>query len=129
VLRECDVLVLPSLSDARPRCIIEAMSLGLPVIATSVGGIPTLVDDGATGLLVPAGDPQALARAIRRLADSPGLRSRLGRAGRARAEMEFRPERTARRYVALCRRLMEERRLDPRSGKVGADFVGIQELS
>lgn len=128
VLRECDVLVLPSLSDARPRCIIEAMFLGRPVIATSVGGIPTLVEDGATGLLVPARDPQALAGAIRRLADSPELRWRLSQAGRARAEAEFQPERTARRYVALYQRLAERARLGSRSDEVGAALAGIQNI-
>jgi glycosyltransferase involved in cell wall biosynthesis len=105
VLIESDVLVLPSLSDARPRCILEAMFLGRPVIATSVGGIPTMVEDGVTGCLVRPGDPVALSDALRRLADSPELRRCLGQAGRARAEAEFQPERTAGRYAALYRRL------------------------
>jgi glycosyltransferase involved in cell wall biosynthesis len=114
VLRDCDVLVLPSLSDARPRCILEAMFLGRPVIATAVGGIPTMVEDGQTGYLVPPGDPEALTRALRRLADSPELRERLARAGRARAEAEFQPERSARRYVALYQQLAERAHLDSR---------------
>jgi glycosyltransferase involved in cell wall biosynthesis len=105
LIRACDALVLPSLSDARPRCIIEAMFLGRPVVATSVGGIPTLVEDGVTGLLVPPSDPEALAEALRRVAASGGLRRRLGEAGRARAGEEFQPERTAGRYVALYSRL------------------------
>src|SRR5947209_2538240 len=98
------------------------MFLALPVTPTSVGGIPTLVEDITTGLLVSAGDSQALAQAIRRLADSPELRSRFGRAGRLRAVMDCQPERTARRYVSLCRRLVEMPRLDSRSGEVGAVF-------
>ncbi len=105
VLRDCDVLVLPTLSDARPRCILEAMFLGRPVIATSVGGIPTMVEDGVTGCLVRPGDPIALSEALRRLANSPELRRLLGQAGWARAEEEFQPERTAGRYAALYRRL------------------------
>jgi len=112
VLIHGDVLVLPSLSDARPRCILEAMFLGRPVIATSVGGVPTMVEDGVTGCLVRPGDPVALSDALRRLADSPELRRHLGQAGRARAEAEFQPERTAARYVALYRRLAGMERLD-----------------
>jgi glycosyltransferase involved in cell wall biosynthesis len=106
LITACDALVLPSLGDARPRCIIEAMFLGRPVIATAVGGIPTLVDDDVTGILVPPSDPRALADALHRLAASEGLRRQLGEAGRRRAEAEFRPERTAQRYVELYRRLV-----------------------
>ena len=60
MLTTADVFVLPSLSEARPRSIIEAMSLGLPVVATCVGGIPSLVVHDETGLLVPAGVRAAL---------------------------------------------------------------------
>ena len=105
LLMDCDAFVLPSLSEARPRSIIEAMCLGLPVIATAVGGIPTLVEPEVTGILVVPADPDALATALDRLASSAELRRQLGEAGRQRAEAEFRPERTARRYVELYREL------------------------
>lgn len=101
LLRQCDAFVLPSLSEARPRSIIEAMCLGRPVVSTDVGGIPTLVEDGVTGLLVPPGDVAALAAALDTVAASPELRRRLGDAGLARAAQQFQPERTAARYVAL----------------------------
>ena len=64
VLNTADIFVLPSYSEARPRSIIEAMSLGLPVVATDVGGVPSLVIHEHTGLLVPAGDVTALAVAL-----------------------------------------------------------------
>jgi glycosyltransferase involved in cell wall biosynthesis len=101
LLRRCDVFVLPTLGDARPRSIIEAMSLGLPVVSTDVGGIPTLIQDGVSGILVPPSDPAALSAALDRLARSPELRKRLGEAGRARAAVECQPEQTARRFVEL----------------------------
>ncbi len=109
VLSDADVFVLPSFSEARPRSIIEAMSLGIPVVASDAGGIPSLVVHEETGLLAPAGDAAGLALAIDRLVQSPGLRQRLGAAGRAHAERECRADRTALEYVRLYRRLVAER--------------------
>jgi glycosyltransferase involved in cell wall biosynthesis len=106
VLRSADMFVLPSFSEARPRSIIEAMSMGLPVIASEVGGIPSLVHHGETGLLVPAGDAAALAGAIAALAASAADRQRMGRAGRARAERECRADDTARAYLRTYRSLV-----------------------
>ena len=105
LLRASDVLVVPSLADTMPRVIIEAMSAGLPVIATSVGAIPTLVEDEVTGLLVRPGESGDLAQAINRLVLSEEQRARFGRAGRVRAETELRPEATLERYAQLYRRL------------------------
>lgn len=105
ILGTADVLVLPSLSEARPRTIIEAMFLGVPVVASNVGGIPGLVADGETGLLVPAGNPRALAGALGRLIGSRELRERFGAAARTRAAREFDPERTALQYLRLYRSL------------------------
>jgi len=70
-LRDLDIFVLPSLSEACPNALLETMAMGLPVVATRVGGIPALVEDGRTGLLVPPGDPSALARAIAGLIEDP----------------------------------------------------------
>jgi glycosyltransferase involved in cell wall biosynthesis len=105
VLSTADIFVLPSRSDARPRSIIEAMSLGLPVVASEVGGIPSLVLHDQTGLLVPAADAGALAAALGRLIDSPALRARFGAAGRQHAEAACRPDLTALEYTELYRRL------------------------
>jgi glycosyltransferase involved in cell wall biosynthesis len=71
------------------RVLIEAMAAGKPVVATAAGGVPEIVTDGETGLLVPPGEPAALAAAIRRLLIDPCLRERLGNAGRREAEARF----------------------------------------
>jgi glycosyltransferase involved in cell wall biosynthesis len=89
VLAGSAVFVLSSRSEGLPISVLEAMAAGLPVVASDVGGLREQVLDGVTGLLVPAGDPQALAAALARLVDDPGLRRRLGDAGRARAEELF----------------------------------------
>jgi glycosyltransferase involved in cell wall biosynthesis len=88
-LKGCHLLVLPSLSEASSNVVLEAMATGLPVVATRVGGTPALVSEGQTGLLVPPGDPAALAEAIVRLIGAPGRLEQLGNAARARALAEF----------------------------------------
>ncbi|MGD9722101.1 MAG: glycosyltransferase [Pirellulales bacterium] len=75
--RHHDVFVLPSLSEGTPRTLVEARACGCPVVATRAGGIPSSVDDGRTGLLVPPNDSPALAAAIERLLDDEPLRRRL----------------------------------------------------
>ncbi len=109
MLSDADIFVLPSLAEARPRSIIEAMSLGVPVVASDVGGIPSLVDHDETGLLVPAGDAVGLALAIDRLVQSPDLRARLAAAARAYAETRMPCRSNGKRYVGLYRRLVAER--------------------
>jgi len=118
ILATADIFVLPSLSDARPRSIIEAMSLGIPVVASDVGGIPSLVVNEETGLLVPPGDAVRLASALQRLTDAAPLRRRMGDAGRARAQAECRPDRTALAYAALYRRLAAAARAPSRDRAV-----------
>ncbi|HEY4373047.1 MAG TPA: glycosyltransferase family 4 protein [Burkholderiales bacterium] len=83
------VLVLPSYIEGLPVILLEAMALGTPVIATRVGGVPELVQDGETGLLVEAGDTTALAAALLRILSEPGLAARLGGQGRERVRREF----------------------------------------
>ena len=78
-----DFLVLPSLWEGLPLCILEAMSLGLPIIATKVGGVGDALEDGRTARLVPPGDPAALAQAVNGFLDDPAGARELGRAGRA----------------------------------------------
>jgi glycosyltransferase involved in cell wall biosynthesis len=105
-LRGCDVFVLPSLSEASSNVVLEAMSTGLPVVATRVGGLPGLVEDEGTGLLVPPNDVPALAQAILRLLETPGLAATMGARGRARALADFSLERMAERVDTFyCRAL------------------------
>src|SRR6266436_6278930 len=90
-----DVLVLPSIIDARGDteglgvALLDAMSYCIPVIASRVGGIPDIIEDGVSGLLVPPADPQALADAIERVATDPALARRLAEAGRDRLRTRF----------------------------------------
>ncbi len=89
LLREAVLFVLPSHFEALPMAVLEAMAVGLPVVATSVGGIPDAIVDGRDGVLIPAQDPQALADALQGLlADSP-RRHALGGAARRRAMETF----------------------------------------
>ncbi len=110
LLQAADIFVLPSLSEARPRSILEAMLAELPVVASEVGGIPTIVEHETTGLLVPPDDPAALADALDRLAASEATRLQFGRAARRYVEQECRPERTARRYVDTYRAMIADAR-------------------
>lgn len=90
VIDAMDVLIHPSLIDALPTALIEAMAASTPVVATAVGGIPELVVPGETGVLIDAPPTAAgLADALRPLLADPGRRSRLGEAGRARFDAEF----------------------------------------
>jgi glycosyltransferase involved in cell wall biosynthesis len=82
-----DVLVLPSHQEGLPVALMEAMSAGLPVVATIVGGVPDVVTDDVEGLLVPPGRPDALADAVGRVAGDAALRSRLAAASLARSEV------------------------------------------
>jgi len=86
--------------DGLPNVLMEAQSQGLPCVATAVSGIPELIEDGVTGLLVPPRDRDALAHAIARLVADPALRARLGRAGRERTSRDFVLERGIDRLVA-----------------------------
>jgi L-malate glycosyltransferase len=88
-LRDLDIFVLPSLSEASSNGLMEAMATGLPVVATAVGGNPGLVQNEVTGLLAPAGDPAALAQPILRLVEDARFAARLGARARAHAESTF----------------------------------------
>jgi len=85
-LAAADVLAAPSRNEGMGRAVVEAMALGLPVVAAAVGGIPCVVADGETGRLVPDGDVDALAEALVDLAQDGPLRRKLGEAAVARAE-------------------------------------------
>ena len=104
-LAAADVLVAPSVPTKQgrregiPVVLMEAMSSGLPVVASRISGIPELVQDDVNGLLAPPGDAPALAAALRRLADDPELRARLGAAGRRTVQEGFDVERSAEQLI------------------------------
>jgi glycosyltransferase involved in cell wall biosynthesis len=104
LLARSDVFVLSSRSEGFPVSVLEAMAAGLPVVATDVGGVAEAVEDGETGLLVPAADAEAVARALERLVVDGALRRRLGAAGRARALSLFDVPRYRAAYGELYRR-------------------------
>ena len=85
LLAAADLFVLPSHFEGMPVALMEAMASGLPVVASAVGGILDVVDDGVEGLLVPPGDPAALAQAVRHLATDVELRARMAEASLRRA--------------------------------------------
>ncbi|MCI1193126.1 TIGR03088 family PEP-CTERM/XrtA system glycosyltransferase [Calidifontimicrobium sp. SYSU G02091] len=89
VMRGLHAFALPSLAEGISNTILEAMASGLPVLATNVGGNADLVDEGATGWLVPAADVEAMAQALVRLAQDPAHAAAMGRAGRAAVEARF----------------------------------------
>ena len=101
LLGRARMFVQPSLSEGIPLTVLEAMARGLPVVATRVGGLPEVVIDGETGLLVPAADPPALAEAVLTLWRDPDAAGRMGGAGRRRAEERFDVRRMVSQYEAL----------------------------
>jgi glycosyltransferase involved in cell wall biosynthesis len=111
LLARADVFALSSRSEGAPLSILEAMAVGLPVVASRVGGVPELVVDGETGLLVPPGDPAAMADALGRLLADAGLRRRLGAAGRARAQRCFDVRRQRQDHLACYARELSRRGL------------------
>jgi glycosyltransferase involved in cell wall biosynthesis len=98
-----DLFVQPSLAEGLPVAVLEAMACGLPVVATSVGGVGEAVDDGTTGLLVPAGDPGSLAEAMLELLRDPRRARKLGLAGRQRVVRRFDAPRMVEAYLELYR--------------------------
>ena len=106
LLGMADLFVLPSHNEGLGLVLIEAMAKRLPVVATSVGGVPEVVAEGKTGLLVPPHAPEALARAVGELVGDPDLRRRMGEAGYRRAVERFSIDATARQTSDVYRELI-----------------------
>jgi glycosyltransferase involved in cell wall biosynthesis len=101
-----DVFVLPSLHEGIPMAVLEAMALGTPVIATAVGGVPEVVIDGVTGLLVPSRDQRRLASACLQIAADRQLSRKLAGAARRAIEEDFSSEKNGAALVDLYQRLV-----------------------
>ena len=108
LLTAAAVFVLPSLTEALPTALAEAMAAGVPVIGSAVGGIPEMIQDGVTGILVPPGDVDALAAAVADLLDQPARVAELVRAARRLVETRFdaaeNVARLHREYLDVCGR-------------------------
>jgi glycosyltransferase involved in cell wall biosynthesis len=108
-----DVLALPSHSEGSPLVLLEAMSAGVPVVATSVGGVPEVATDGETALLVPARDPQAFAAALGRVLNDAALARTLAASAEARGAADFSPESRTRALVEFYSGLVKGRPASP----------------
>lgn len=92
LLNSTTIFVLPSYSEGLPMAVIEAMSKGVPVVASSVGGIPDVIEDGKEGFLVRPGDVKGIAQALIRLLEDPALQVRVGQAGKCKVDRQFSAE-------------------------------------
>ncbi|MFZ0745164.1 MAG: glycosyltransferase family 4 protein [Terracidiphilus sp.] len=105
-LQAADINVLPTYYEGLPLTVLEAMASALPTVASNVGGIPELVEDGVSGRLVPPGEPESLADALSMLLSQPELRKRMGRAAYSRVSRCFSLDQqvrnTERLYLELC---------------------------
>lgn len=108
-MKALDVFCLPSLWEGFGLVLLEAMSCGVPVVATEVSAIPEVVADGSTGLLVPPADPKKLADAIGRLLDDAELRSRMAAAGEVRVRSAFGVERMVHETWRLYEEVLQNR--------------------
>jgi glycosyltransferase involved in cell wall biosynthesis len=114
VIRSFDVAVLPSKREGSPLAMLEYMAGGAPIVSTAVGGVPELIEDGESGLLVPPNDPAALADGIDRLLGDRELARRLGDAAKARQRAQYGldvvVQRLERMYEELYERANDRRR-------------------
>jgi glycosyltransferase involved in cell wall biosynthesis len=108
VLAALDVFVLSSDFEGSPLALIEAMAAGKAIVATRVGGVPDLIDDGVHGLLVPPGDPGALGTALLSLARDPARRAALGAAARGRQREELTLDGMIERITMLYERVTRQ---------------------
>ncbi|HWW83232.1 MAG TPA: glycosyltransferase, partial [Vicinamibacterales bacterium] len=106
LLRAMDVFVLPSLWEGLPLSLLLAMGAGVPVVASSVGGVPEVVEDQRTGLLVPPGDERTLAKALTRVITDPALGRQLADAARPTIAPRFGVDRYVASVAALYDRLL-----------------------
>ena len=110
IVAAADVFAMTSAEEGLGLVVLEAMAVGCPVVATSVGGVLDTVRDGETGLLVPAGDPDAFAEGLARALDDPDLRRRLANNGRDLVRREFSVETMGDRYAELYISAVQRRR-------------------
>jgi glycosyltransferase involved in cell wall biosynthesis len=128
LIAAADVLILASEAEAFGLVLTEALSLGTPIVATRVGGIPEIVDDGRDWLLVPPSDPDALAAAVVRLLRDDDLRKRFAEAGREKVANHFRFESMVRRYEQVYQEAAPACPADPASRAGGRPAASLLEV-
>lgn len=109
-----DIVSVPSVRDEAgnvdglPNVVLEGMAAGKPIVASNIAGFPDVIGDGASGLLVPEKNSEAIATAIARLIDDPALRERLGARGQAKVHENLNWENVARRFIAIYQRVIKD---------------------
>ncbi|UCC72979.1 MAG: glycosyltransferase [Gemmatimonadota bacterium] len=111
LLADLDLFVLSSHQEGHPLAVLEAMAMGLPVVATDIAGVGETITDGVDGTLVPPGDVAALAEAIKAVGRDPEAASRMGRHARKKVAREYTAERMVRRTAVLYEGLLAEKGL------------------
>ena len=106
LLQALDIFVLPSLSEGIPMALLEAMAASRAIVASRVGGIPEIVDDGSEGFLVEPMDVDGLAASCRRLIESPDVARRMGEQARKRVERDFSATAMADRVTSVYKELV-----------------------
>lgn len=114
-----DVYCMPSVDEGFGLSLVEAMAAGRPCVASDIGGLSEIITDGIDGLLVPACDPGALAKAVKRLLEDPVLRERIASAGRERALKDFNIEKCVSGTVEVYEKAVSEAYLRQRSRRKG----------
>ncbi len=103
------LLAVPSHTEGSPNVVLEGMAAGLPIAATAVGGVPEILEDGLTGLIVPPRNPDAMADAILRILTDPEMRLRLGAAAQLQAESNFTPHAYKRSLIEFYQKTLDGR--------------------
>jgi len=103
-----DIFVMSSVTEGLGTSVLDAMACGRPVVGTRAGGIPEVIEDGVTGILVPPRDHHAMADAIVTLLKDPGLRERMGSAGLSLADASFSAERMVQDTIRVYERIARQ---------------------
>ena len=105
-MSSCDIFLFPSYSEGFPNVVLEAMAVGLPVVATRVGAVPEMIEEGTGGLLIDSPDEREIVSALRILISNPGMRFRMGQFNRCKSQAEYSYSVIIERLVSLYRKIL-----------------------